>query len=125
MKACTVLPSTPARITASTAAFSVIECHGVPSASGGCTWLWYRQAASFTPSPKGQHLLALHWLLQLSAQGLWKTQHSVNPFRPFTVQIDDPAFLCVFSHPALCSLLFRSSPEAALGFCSLQQVTHS
>lgn len=46
MKTCTVLPSTPALVTASTTACSVIECHGVPSASGGCTWLWHKQPPS-------------------------------------------------------------------------------
>lgn len=46
MKTCTVLPSTPALVTASITACSVIECHGVPSASGGCTWLWHKQPPS-------------------------------------------------------------------------------
>lgn len=63
------------------------EAHGLPSA----------QVTSLTSSQMWLCLFAMYYLLQSSVQGLWKAQHTVNPFVPFTVQINQSAlnfFLC-------------------------------
>lgn len=127
-----VLSYTPALVTSSTATCSVIGCHGAPSALGGCTWLWYRQRPSH-PAPR----ISTSWLCTGSCNCQGNCQgNSTGPVEYSALyqsilaiyssnQWASPEFLCVFPSHSVHSLLFSSSPEAALGFCSLQQVTHS
>lgn len=105
---------------------SVIECHGVPSALGECSWLWYREP----PSHPAQRIRA-YWLCTSSCNCQSRARGKLSTL---LIHFGHLQFKSLIQHFPLCftiplcalpavQLLPRSSSGVLLSAASDTQLT--